>query len=119
MLTLGWSDGATFIPVDFSLLSSKTSQINRITSKIDKRSSGYKRRLEALQSAPEQIPDMIQRALNAGIGAFYVLMDTWFTHQPLIKNIKEQGLDVIGMVKNLKQLYFVDGERVSLMNSIV
>jgi hypothetical protein len=114
MLTLGWSDGATFIPVDFSLLSSKTSQINGITSKIDKRSSGYKRRLEALQSAPEQIPDMIQRALNAGIDASYVLMDTWFTHQPLIKNIKEQGLDVIGMVKNLKQRYFVDGERVSL-----
>ncbi|MCQ6282993.1 transposase, partial [Bacillus sp. EB600] len=114
MLTLGWSDGATFIPVDFSLLSSKTSQINGITSKIDKRSSGYKRRLEALQSAPEQIPDMIQRALNAGIDASYVLMDTWFTHQPLIKNIKEQGLDVIGMVKNLKQRYFVDGKRVSL-----
>lgn len=114
MLTLGWSDGATFIPVDFSLLSSKTSQINGISSKVDKRSSGYKRRQEALQSAPEQIPDMIQRALNAGIDASYVLMDTWFTHQPLIKNIKEQGLDVIGMVKNLKQRYLVDGDRVSL-----
>ena len=114
MLTLGWSDGATFIPVDFSLLSSKTSQINGISSKIDKRSAGYKRRLEGLQSAPEQIPDMIQRALNAGIDASYVLMDTWFTHQPLIKNIKEQGLDVIGMVKNLKQRYLVDNKRVSL-----
>ena len=116
MLTLGWSDGATFIPVDFSLLSSKKSQINGITSTIDKRSSGYKRRIEALQSAPEQIPDMIQRTLNAGIDASYVLMDTWFTQQPLIKNIKEQGLDVIGMVKNLKQRYFVDGERVSLID---
>ena len=114
MLTLGWSDGATFIPVDFSLLSSKTSQINGISSEIDKRSSGYKRRLEALQTAPEQIPDMIQRALNAGVDASYVLMDTWFTHQPLIKNIKEKGLDVIGMVKNLKQRYLVNGERVSL-----
>ena len=41
-------------------------------------------------------------------------MDNWFTHQPLIKNIKEQGLDVIGMVKNLKQRYFVDGKCVSL-----
>jgi hypothetical protein len=78
------------MPVDFSLLSSKTSQINGISSKIDKRGSGYKRRLEALQSALEQIPDMIQRALDDGIDASYVLMDTWFTHQPLIKNIKEQ-----------------------------
>lgn len=114
MLTLGWSDGATFMPIDFSLLSSKNSQINGISSKIDKRSSGYKRRLEALQKAPEQIPDMIDRAMNAGIDASYVLMDTWFTQQPLIKNIKDQGLDVIGMVKNLKQRYLVDGERVSL-----
>lgn len=114
MLTLGWTDGATFIPIDFSLLSSTKSQINGISTKVDKRSCGYKRRLESLQTAPEQIPDMIQRALNAGIDASYVLMDTWFTQQPLIKDIKEQGLDVIGMVKNLKQRYLVDGERVSL-----
>jgi hypothetical protein len=114
MLTLGWSDGATFLPIDFTLLSSTTSQVNGITSNIDKRSSGYKRRLEALQSAPEQIPSMIQRAMNVGIDASYVLMDTWFTQQPLIKTIKEQGLDVIGMVKKLKQRYLVDGEHVGL-----
>lgn len=114
MLTLGWSDGATFIPLDFSLLSSIKSQINGISTKVDKRSSGYKRRLEALQKAPEQIPDMIDRAMNAGIDASYVLMDTWFTHQPLIKDIKDQGLDVIGMVKALNQRYLVGDERVSL-----
>lgn len=57
---------------------------------------------------------MIERAMNAGIEASYVLMDTWFTQQPLIKDIKDQGLDVIGMVKKLKQRYLVDGERVSL-----
>src|SRR5699024_9721314 len=39
---------------------------------------------------------------------------TWFTHQPLIKNIKDQGLDVIGMVKKLKQRYVVGDQRVSL-----
>ena len=114
MLTLGWSDGATFMPIDFSLLSSKKSQINGISESIDKRSSGYKRRLEALQSAPEQIPGMLKRALNTGINASYVLMDTWFTQQPLIKAITEEGLDVIGMVKKLNQRYIVNGKRVSL-----
>lgn len=114
MLTLGWSDGTTFMPVDFSLLSSKNSVINGVSQNIDKRSSGYKRRLEALQTAPEQIPTMIQRAMNSGIEATYVLMDTWFTHQPLIKEITDQGLDVIGMVKNLKQRYLMKGKKVSL-----
>jgi len=41
-------------------------------------------------------------------------MDSWFTYPPLIKEIKEQCLDVIGLVKNLKQRYLVNGERVSL-----
>ena len=49
MLTLGWSDGATFLPIDFALLKSPTnSQINGIDNRIDKRTSGYKRRVEAL-----------------------------------------------------------------------
>jgi hypothetical protein len=80
MLTLGWSDGATFIPIDFSLLSSKTNQINGISDKVDKICSGYKRRLEALQTAPDQIPDMIKRAMDTGIDASYVLIDTWSTY---------------------------------------
>jgi hypothetical protein len=75
MLTLGWSDGHTFIPVDFSLLSSLKYQFNDISSKIDKRTSGYQRRVEALTGAPEIIPTMIDRALATGITASYVLMD--------------------------------------------
>jgi len=37
MLTLGWSDGHTFIPLDFSLLSSQNSRINGVSKAIDKR----------------------------------------------------------------------------------
>ncbi len=73
MLTLGWSDGCTFMPLDFALLSSTTSQINGISTDIDKRCSGYKRRLEALQSAPELLPSMVKQALAAGVTAHYVL----------------------------------------------
>lgn len=114
MLTLGWSDGATFMPIDFSLLSSKKAQINGISDKIDKRTSGYKRRKEALQTAPSQIPDMVKRALTAGIDASYVLMDSWFTQQPLIQALVEQGIDVLGMVKATNQRYVVDEKRVDL-----
>ncbi len=47
--------------------------------------------MNALETAPEQIPTMIQRALSEGINADYVLMDSWFTMPPLIKVIVEQG----------------------------
>ena len=57
---------------------------------------------------------MIQRALSAGVEASYVLMDTWFTQQPLIQSIVEQGLDVIGMVKATNQSYLANRKRVDL-----
>lgn len=116
MLTLGWSDGHTLIPVDFSLLSSLTSQINGVMEGIDKRTSGYKRRLEALLPAPEVIPAMIDRALAAGMTASYVLMDSWFTHAPLIQAILQRRLDVIGMVKPDNKRYLVNGRRLSLQD---
>lgn len=114
MLTLGWSDGHTFIPVDFSLLASIKSQVNGIIQGIDKRTSGYKRRVEALLPAPEVIPAMIDRALSAGVQASYVLMDSWFTHAPLIQSMLDRGLDVIGMVKDDKKRYLAGGSRLSL-----
>ncbi|RDW22183.1 hypothetical protein CWR48_00295 [Oceanobacillus arenosus] len=59
ILTLGWSDGASFMPNDFSLIHSKKSKINGVSGNIDKRNSGYKRLEESLQTAPEQIPAMV------------------------------------------------------------
>ncbi|MDQ8739499.1 transposase [Paenibacillus sp. LHD-38] len=114
MLTLGWSDGHTFIPVDFSLLASLKSQVSGIMEGIDKRTSGYKRRVEALLPAPQVIPTMIDRVRSAGAQASYVLMDSWFTHAPLIQAMLDRGLDVIGMVKADKKRYLLGERRLSL-----
>ncbi|MFC0561682.1 IS4 family transposase [Halalkalibacter alkalisediminis] len=107
LLTLGWSDGFSFVPVDFALLSSakKTNRFCEMDSSIDKRTSGFKRRMEAIQSKPEVAAKLIQNALDKGVMADYVLMDTWFTHAPLIESITGKGLFVIGMVKQMKQRY--------------
>lgn len=116
LLTLGWSDGFTFVPIDFSLLSSRKAEnrLQEIRSDIDKRTNGYKRRKEALQSKPDAVSSLIQNALNAGLQADYVLMDTWFTHNPLIQEICKNGLHVIGMVKQLKQRYLYQNRQLTL-----
>lgn len=106
MLTLDWSDGFTFMLLDFTLLSSKKAQINGILKNIDRRRSGYKRRLEALETAPSLIPSMIDQALKVGVPADY--------QQPLIKSIVEIGLDIIGMIKATNQLYLVNGHSLTL-----
>lgn len=114
MLTMGWSDGHSFVPVDFALLSSSKSAINGMSAGIDKRSHGYKRRQEALCSAPQVIASMLDRAIKAGLSASYVLMDSWFTHAPLIAEVLRRQLQVIGMVKNDNKRYLVNGKRLSL-----
>lgn len=116
LLTLGWTDGFSFIPIDFALLSStkKENRYCEMDDSIDKRTSGYKRRQEAVQSKPEIAVKLIEHALNQGMVADYVLMDTWFTHAPLIESIAEKGLFVIGMVKQMKQRYYYQGQLLKL-----
>ncbi|MDQ8739515.1 transposase, partial [Paenibacillus sp. LHD-38] len=114
MLTMGWSDSHSFIPMDFALLSSTKSQINGTSDRIDKRTTGFKRREEALLPAPKVIASMIDRAIAAGASASYTLMDSWFTHAPLIKEIIDRGLHVIGMIKNDNKRYLVNGNRLNL-----
>jgi len=105
MLTLGWSDGFSFMPIDFALMTSKNSIMHGIDDSIDKRTSGYRRRIEALESAPRLVSKMVNRALSSGIEASHVLMDTWFTNEPLIIELLEEGIDVIGMINDKKQRY--------------
>jgi hypothetical protein len=116
MLTLGWSDGYSFVPVGFNLLSSakKSNRHQEMSDKIDHRTNGYKARKESLLTKPEAAILLIQRALAAGIQADYVLMDTWFTTEPMLAKILEAGLDVIGMVKQLKQRYSYQGRLYTL-----
>lgn len=116
LLTLGWSDGYSFVPVDFSLLSSAKdkNRLCEMKDDLDKRTIGYKRRIEALNRKPQAVVEIIDRALKTGFCANYVLMDSWFTHTPLIKALLGKGLQVIGMVKELKQRYIFNGSALSL-----
>ena len=116
LLTLGWSDGYSFIPTGFNMLSSanKSNRYNEISDAIDHRSNGYKIRKESMMHKTDAAIRLIESALNAGIKAQYVLMDTWFTTEPMIGAILNTGLDVIGMVKQLKQRYTYNGKQYKL-----
>lgn len=116
LLTLGWSDGFSFAPIDFVMLSSAklVNRLSEMTTTITKRCHGYKRRVEALTRKPDAALSLIQCALGAGFHADYVLMDSWFTQMPLIRRLAAEGLAVIGMVKEMKQRYVYEGERLTL-----
>lgn len=116
MLTLGWTDNYSFVPVAFNMMASADEK-NRLvpaSASVDKRKSGYKNRRDAVQRKPEAAVKMIHDALAAGIQAAYVLMDTWFTNEPFIKKVLDEGIDVIGMLKDNKQRYYYKGRLYNL-----
>jgi hypothetical protein len=78
MLTLGWSDGVSFVPLDHAVLSStkEKHRVQGITKEMDKRTCGAKRRKEALTKSTDLILPMVKRALGLFIPAKYLLMDS-------------------------------------------
>ncbi|MHB1419945.1 MAG: IS4 family transposase [Bacillota bacterium] len=117
MLTLGWSDGNSFIPLCFSLLSSEKAEnrLCKINNSIDKRTVGYRRRKESIKKSTEVIFDLLQQAKNAGVQASYLLFDSWFAFPKTIIKVLDQGLDVICMVKALPRVFYLyQGQKMNL-----
>ena len=106
MLTLGWSDANTFLPINSVLLSSENKQ-NRLAeaAPMDKRTVAYKRRALSVQIGTQVMLELLKTAKAAAIPASYVLFDRWFTSPSAIHSIKEIVYDVIGMVKNTSKMF--------------
>ena len=116
MLTLGWSDGNSFLGIDFALLSSanKNNRYNEINSKIDKRTCGHHRRQEAITKATDHLVPMVKRALGIGVRAKYVLMDSWFSMPSAIAALRKH-IHVICMLKDHpKWFYEYQGRKLRL-----
>ena len=117
MLTLGWSDGNTFLPVNNVLLSSENKK-NRVNeaSEVDKRTVGYKRRMLSMQKGTQAMLELLKAARKADIPAKYVLFDSWFSSPSTLHAVKSIGYDVIGMVKKTPKMFFrYNGEDMSLI----
>ncbi len=108
MLTLGWSDGSTFLPVNSVLLSSESKK-NRINeaADVDKRTAGYRRRMLSMQKGTLAMPELLKVTKKATIPASYVLFDSWFSSPSTLHAVKSIGYDVIGMVKRHQKCFSV------------
>jgi hypothetical protein len=107
MLTVGWSDGASFLPLDFAMLSSRKEE-NRfqgMTKEMSKKCCGYKRRQESMVKATDLIDPMVERILSHGIKAGHILMDSWFGTPAVISRLHKY-LPVICMVKNTPKIHY-------------
>lgn len=107
LLTLGWSDGNTFVPVNSCLLSSAdAAKLLQEARPVDRRTCGYRHRHMAQGTAPVAMMKMIRSAIASGLSASYVLFDSWFSTPPSILAVKKAELDVIAMVKKTSKVHY-------------
>ena len=117
MLTLGWSDGNSLIPLAFSLLSSakETNRLHPARQDLDKRSIGYRRRLEAVRKSPDVVVELLRQAKTFRIPARHVLFDRWFSFPALLVRLRALEYHVVAMVKNTPKIHYLhSGKPVSL-----
>jgi hypothetical protein len=110
--TLGWTDGCTFLPINYSLLASNDDEkILGPCNKVNKCTIAGKRRLIARQKATSVMIDLLKTALAAGHRAKYVLFDSWFSNPQQLLDIRKLGLNTIAMVKRSnKRFYLFEGK---------
>ena len=115
-MTLGWTDGNTFLPVNSSLLaSSKASNLIGPAVNFDGRSLAAKRRKLAQMKGTDVMIELLKNAQSAGHHADYVLFDTWFSSPAQIIAVKNLGLDSIAMIKKSSRIYYeYEGKQLSI-----
>lgn len=116
MLTVGWSDGVSFLPVAFSLLSSvkADNRLCAMNEDIDKRTNGYKRRAESIKKATATMFDLLKQVKRSGIEAQYVLFDRWFSSPSVIMKVLKEKFHCICMLKDSNVLYGYGDRKVTL-----
>ena len=117
MLTLGWSDGNTFLPLAFSLLSSEreSNRLRGMNDSVDKRTNGYQRRKEAIRKSTDVLLDLLKQAKAYMVPASYLLFDSWFAFPGVIRKIREIKLHTICMLKSLPTVkYEYQGQKLTL-----
>lgn len=104
MLQVGYHNGNRFYPLDMGFHTSKN-RPNEKMREIDKRTSGWKRRMETFEKKTDLLVQMIQRCSQIGISARFVLFDSWFACDKIISQILTIGYGVICRLKRNKTRY--------------
>lgn len=124
LLALTYWDGASCIPLDFSLHREKGKNKEKpyglkkkeykkqSKKKREKQGPGRKRADEADQNKIDIAVEMVKRALSKGLRVDYLLMDSWFTCWKFIElagTYKKKGLHLLGMYKIAKTKFGHNG----------
>ena len=116
VVSLNYSDGFSNFMLDFTIAMNKYARVSieNFTNKVDQRTNAYKRRLETMKGKSQIAIEMVKRAVNSGIYADYLLVDSWYSKPVFIKEMNELGLKVISRIANNNKIWNFMGKEKTL-----
>ena len=116
LLTMGWSDGQSFIPVDYRPVASNNDKnlLNGSDMPVDKRTIVTKRRIAARKPKPELVIDMLNSVKGTQMDCEHVLFDSWFSSPLAFHNVKSTGHNAVGRLKKCNHNYTFNGKAMNI-----
>jgi hypothetical protein len=107
VVSLNYSDGYSNFMLDFAIAMGNYArvQLAEFTQELDSRTTAYKRRLEIMNGKSQIAIDMVKRALNSGVYADYLLVDSWYSKPLFIKTMNDLGIAVISRIANNNKIW--------------
>ena len=116
IVSLNYSDGFSNFMLDFAIAVNQYARvkIEDFTNKVGHRSNAHKRRVETTKGKLQLAIDMVKRAVNSGIYADYLLIDSWYSKPVFIQEMNTLGLRVISRMANNNSIWNFIGEKKTL-----
>ena len=112
IITLNFADCHSTFQLDFAIVMNKSrrKEVDTFTQTLHHRSNAYARRAETEKGKNTLAMEMLKRALDQGITADYLLVDSWYAKPNFIKEVKDEGVDVIARIANNNKIWNFKGK---------
>jgi hypothetical protein len=119
IVSLNYADSHSTFQLDFSIKMNDSyhKNISEFTTKLHHRCNAFQRKSEITQGKNTLAIEMLQRALDSGIDADYLLIDSWYAKPNFIKEANDLGMPVIARLPNNKLIWNFKG-KYKTMNAI-
>lgn len=116
IVSLNYTDSHSTFQLDFSIKmnDSQRKSPSEFTNKLHHRSNAYARKNETTKGKNTLALEMLQRALESGIEADYLLIDSWYAKPNFIKEANELGMPVIARLANNRLIWNFKGRHKTL-----
>ena len=116
IVSLNYTDTHSTFQLDFSLRlnDSRRREVADFKRVLHHKSNAHKRRIEGLDGKNIIALNMVNRALNQGVEADYLLVDSWYAKPDFITQASELGMPVIARIANNVRIWNFKGNHKTL-----